>query len=207
MKENIGKRQQQIYDFIKSELISKGYPPTVREICENVGLKSTSTVHAHLDKLENKGYIKRDKTKPRAIEILDDTVFSQPRQEMIDVPLLGRVAAGEPLLAVEEAEEFFPIPMQFAPQGEIFMLEIKGDSMIEAGIYDGDYIVVTKKNTAYNGQKIVALIDDSVTCKTYYNEGSRIRLQPENELLDPIYVYDNNFSILGVVHSLYRRFV
>ncbi len=201
----IGKRQQQIFDFIKSEIIRVGYPPTVREICENVGLRSTSTVHGHLDKLEEKGLIKRDRTKPRAIEIMTDD-FQNMHFEMVNVPILGRVAAGEPLLAVEETDEFFQLPLQFAPGEDIFMLEIKGESMIEAGIFDGDYIIVEKKNTARNGDKIVALIEDSVTCKTFYKEDGRIRLQPENPYMEPIYVEnEEQFSIIGKVLSLYRR--
>ncbi len=203
---NLGKRQQQIFDFIKSEIISKGYPPTVREIGQNVGLKSTSTVHGHLDRLEEKGLIRRDRTKPRAIEIMTEDFYNMS-PEMVNVPILGRVAAGEPLLAVEETDRFFQLPLEFAPRGEIFMLEIKGESMVDAGIYDGDFIVVQKKNTARNGEKIVALLDDSVTCKTYYNEGDHIRLQPENSFMEPIIVKDENFSILGKVLSLYRRMI
>ncbi len=204
MEYKLGKRQQQIFDFIKSEIINRGYPPTVREICENVGLKSTSTVHGHLDRLEEKGLIKRDRTKPRAIEILTEDFYNM-YPEMINIPILGRVAAGEPILAIEETDEFFQIPLQFAPRGDIFMLEIKGDSMVDAGIFDGDFIIVQKKHTARNGEKIVALIDDSVTCKTFYKEKGRIRLQPENNYMEPIYVTDEQFSILGKVISLYRR--
>lgn len=200
----ITQKQSDILEFIKSELLSKGYPPTVRDICNAVNLKSTSSVHAHLETLEKNGYIRRDPTKPRAIEIIDEN-FSLTGREIVNVPIVGRVAAGEPLLATQNIENYFPIPMEFMPNNEVFMLEVKGESMINVGIYEGDWIVVEKRNTARNGEIIVALVDDSATVKTFYKEDGHIRLQPENDHMDPIIVPD--CKILGKVISLYRRFV
>ena len=200
----ITQKQSDILEFIKSELLSKGYPPTVRDICNAVNLKSTSSVHAHLETLEKNGYIRRDPTKPRAIEIIDEN-FSLTGREIVNVPIVGRVAAGEPLLATQNIENYFPIPMEFMPNNEVFMLEVKGESMINVGIYEGDWIVVEKRNTARNGEIIVALVDDSATVKTFYKEDGHIRLQPENDNMDPIIVPD--CKILGKVISLYRRFV
>ncbi|MBQ2745877.1 MAG: transcriptional repressor LexA [Lachnospiraceae bacterium] len=200
----ITEKQTEILEYIKKEILAKGYPPTVRDICTAVNLKSTSSVHAHLETLEKNGYIRRDPTKPRAIEIIDEN-FSLTRREMVNVPMLGRVAAGEPILATQNIENYFPIPAEFMPNGEVFMLQIKGDSMINVGIFDGDWIVVEKKNTARNGEIIVALVDDSATCKTFYKENGHIRLQPENDHLDPIIVPD--CTILGKVISLYRQIV
>ena len=198
----ITQKQSDILEFIKSELLSKGYPPTVRDICNAVNLKSTSSVHAHLETLEKNGYIRRDPTKPRAIEIIDEN-FSLTGREIVNVPIVGRVAAGEPLLATQNIENYFPIPMEFMPNNEVFMLEVKGESMINVGIYEGDWIVVEKRNTARNGEIIVALVDDSATVKTFYKEDGHIRLQPENDTMDPIIVPD--CKILGKVISLYRR--
>ena len=200
----ITQKQSDILEFIKSELLSKGYPPTVRDICNAVNLKSTSSVHAHLETLEKNGYIRRDPTKPRAIEIIDEN-FSLTGREIVNVPIVGRVAAGEPLLATQNIENYFPIPMEFMPNNEVFMLEVKGESMINVGIFEGDWIVVEKRNTARNGEIIVALVDDSATVKTFYKEDGHIRLQPENDSMDPIIVSD--CKILGKVISLYRRFV
>lgn len=200
----ITQKQSDILEFIKSELLSKGYPPTVRDICNAVNLKSTSSVHAHLETLEKNGYIRRDPTKPRAIEIIDEN-FSLTGREIVNVPIVGRVAAGEPLLATQNIENYFPIPMEFMPNNEVFMLEVKGESMINVGILEGDWIVVEKRNTARNGEIIVALVDDSATVKTFYKEDGHIRLQPENDSMDPIIVSD--CKILGKVISLYRRFV
>lgn len=200
----ITEKQTEILEYIKKEILAKGYPPTVRDICTAVSLKSTSSVHAHLETLEKNGYIRRDPTKPRAIEIIDDN-FSLTRREMVNVPMIGRVAAGEPILATQNIENYFPIPAEFMPNGEVFMLRIKGDSMINAGILDGDWIVVEKKNTARNGEIVVALVDDSATVKTFYKENGHIRLQPENDNLDPIIVPD--CTIMGKVISLYRQFV
>ncbi|PKM66351.1 MAG: transcriptional repressor LexA [Firmicutes bacterium HGW-Firmicutes-2] len=195
-----------ILDFLKKEILSKGYPPSVREIGEAVGLKSTSTVHGHLERLEKKGIIRRDPTKPRAIEILDDE-FSVQRREILNVPILGRVAAGEPLLAVENIEEYFPLPVDYAPNQELFMLRVKGDSMINVGIFEGDLIIVQKQSTATNGDIVVALLEDSVTVKTYYRESDHIRLQPENDQLEPIRVYDDAIVIEGKVISLFRQYI
>lgn len=195
-----------ILDFLKKEILSKGYPPSVREIGEAVGLKSTSTVHGHLERLEKKGIIRRDPTKPRAIEILDDE-FSVQRREILNVPILGRVAAGEPLLAVENIEEYFPLPVDYAPNQELFMLRVKGDSMINVGIFEGDLIIVQKQSTATNGDIVVALLEDSVTVKTYYRESDHIRLQPENDQLEPIRVYDDSIVIEGKVISLFRQYI
>jgi repressor LexA len=200
----ITQKQSDILEFIKSELLSKGYPPTVRDICNAVNLKSTSSVHAHLETLEKNGYIRRDPTKPRAIEIIDEN-FSLTGREVVNVPIVGRVAAGEPLLATQNIENYFPIPMEFMPNNDVFMLEVKGESMINVGIFEGDWIVVEKKNTARNGEIIVALVDDSATVKTFYKEDGHMRLQPENDTMDPIIVPD--CKILGKVISLYRRFV
>ena len=200
----ITEKQTEILEYIKKEILAKGYPPTVRDICTAVNLKSTSSVHAHLETLEKNGYIRRDPTKPRAIEIIDDN-FSLTRREVVNVPMIGRVAAGEPILATQNIENYFPIPAEFMPNGEVFMLRIKGDSMINAGILDGDWIVVEKRNTARNGEIVVALVDDSATVKTFYKENGHIRLQPENDNLDPIIVPD--CTIMGKVISLYRQFV
>ena len=200
----ITEKQTEILEYIKKEILAKGYPPTVRDICTAVNLKSTSSVHAHLESLEKNGYIRRDPTKPRAIEIIDDN-FSLTRREMVNVPMIGRVAAGEPILATQNIENYFPIPAEFRPNGEVFMLKIKGDSMINVGILDGDWIVVEKQNTARNGEIVVALVEDSATVKTFYKENGHIRLQPENDNLDPIIVPD--CIIMGKVISLYRQFV
>ena len=206
MSNELGEKQQLILNYLKEEILTKGYPPSVREICEAVGLKSTSTVHGHLERLEKKGIIRRDPTKPRAIEILDDE-FNVQRREMVSVPILGRVAAGEPLLAVENIEEYFPLPMDYAPNEQLFMLRVKGDSMINVGIFEEDLVIVQKQNTAINGDTVVALLDDSVTVKTFYRESDHIRLQPENDLLEPIRVSDSEVEIMGKVISLFRKFV
>lgn len=197
----ITKKQSEILEYIKSQILNKGYPPSVRDICVAVGLKSTSSVHAHLETLEKNGYIRRDPTKSRTIEIIDDT-FNLARREVVNVPLLGRVAAGEPLLAVENVVSYFPIPSEFVPNDELFMLTVKGDSMINIGIYEGDNIIVRKTNAANNGDVIVALVDDSATVKRFYKEDGHIRLQPENDFMEPIIVSD--CEILGKVVGLVR---
>ena len=199
----ISAKQQEILDFMKQEILNKGYPPTVRDICEAVNLKSTSSVHSHLETLEKNGYIHRDPTKPRAIEIIDDN-FNLTRREVVNVPIVGRVAAGEPILAVENIENYFPIPAEFMPNQDTFMLRVKGESMINAGILDGDLIVVMKQDTARNGDMVVALVDDSATVKTFYKEGDHIRLQPENDTMAPMYF--NDVKILGKVIGLFRSF-
>ncbi|GMQ64865.1 transcriptional repressor LexA [Vallitalea maricola] len=203
MSNDLSEKQIKILNFIKSEILNKGYPPAVREICDAVGLKSTSTVHGHLERLEKKGIIRRDPTKPRAIEIIDES-FSPTRRELVSVPIVGRVAAGEPLLAVENIEEYFPIPAEFIPNKQTFMLNVNGSSMIEAGIYDGDLILVQQQNQAIDRDIVVALIEDSVTVKRFFRESGHIRLQPENSAMNPIIV--DNVTILGKVIGLFRRF-
>lgn len=195
-------KQSEILEYIKEQILSKGYPPAVRDICDAVNLKSTSSVHAHLETLEKNGYIRRDPAKPRAIEIMDDD-FNLMRREVVNVPIVGRVAAGEPLLAVENITDYFPIPVEFMPNAESFILTVKGDSMINMGIYENDMLVVQKQNTARNGEVVVALIDDGVTVKRFYKEDGHIRLQPENDFMDPIIVED--CQIMGKVISLFRK--
>jgi repressor LexA len=197
----ITKKQTEILEYIKSQILNKGYPPSVRDICTAVNLKSTSSVHAHLETLEKNGYIRRDPTKPRAIEIIDDN-FNLTRREVVNVPVVGQVAAGEPLLAVENITGYFPIPAEFVPKEEVFMLKVKGESMVNAGIYDGDQIIVKRQNTASNGEVIVALVDDSATVKRFYKENSHIRLQPENDFMEPIIV--DSCDIIGKVIGLLR---
>ena len=199
----ITQKQSEILEYIKSQILNKGYPPSVRDIFSAVNLKSTSSVHAHLESLEKNGYIRRDPTKPRTIEIIDDN-FNLTRREMVNVPVLGQVAAGEPILAVDNITGYFPIPSEFMPNEETFILTVKGDSMINIGIYNGDQIVVEKCNTAENGEIIVALIDDSATVKRFYKENGHIRLQPENDFMDPIIVPD--CKILGKVFGAFRLF-
>jgi repressor LexA len=197
----ISAKQQEILDYIKEEILKRGYPPAVREICEAVNLRSTSSVHSHLETLEKNGYIRRDPTKPRAIEICDDN-FQMVRTEMVSLPVVGQVAAGTPILAEENIDSYFPIPAELVPQGESFVLKVKGDSMINVGIFSGDQIFVNACNTAHNGDTVVALIDDSATVKTFYKEDGHIRLQPENDTMDPIIVDD--CQILGKVFGVFR---
>lgn len=197
----ITKKQTEILEYIKSQILNKGYPPSVRDICTAVNLKSTSSVHAHLETLEKNGYIRRDPTKPRAIEIIDDN-FNLTRREVVNVPLIGQVAAGQPLLAVENITGYFPIPAEFIPKEEVFMLNIKGESMVNAGIYDGDQIIVKQQSTASNGEIVVALVDDSATVKRFYKENGHIRLQPENDFMEPIIV--DSCEIIGKVIGLIR---
>ena len=197
----ISAKQQEILDYIKVEILKRGYPPAVREICEAVNLRSTSSVHSHLETLEKNGYIRRDPTKPRAIEICDDN-FQMVRTEMVSLPVVGQVAAGTPILAEENIDSYFPVPAELVPQGESFVLKVKGDSMINVGIFSGDQIFVNACNTAHNGDTVVALIDDSATVKTFYKEDGHIRLQPENDTMDPIIVDD--CQILGTVFGVFR---
>ena len=197
----ITQKQSEILEYLKSQILNKGYPPSVRAICQAVNLKSTSSVHAHLESLEKNGYIRRDPTKSRTIEIIDDN-FNLSRREVVNIPLIGQVAAGQPLLAVENVAEYFPVPAEYMPNGETFMLKVKGDSMVNMGIYDGDQSIVKKQNTASNGEVIVALVDDSATVKRFYKENGHIRLQPENDFMDPIIVDD--CEILGKVIGLIR---
>lgn len=197
----ITNKQKEILDFLKEEILKKGYPPTVREICETVHLKSTSSVHAHLETLEKNGYIRRDPTKPRAIEIVDDS-FQSVRTEMTSIPIIGTVAAGQPILASENISGFFPMPVDMVPNSETFALKVKGDSMINIGIFSGDTVFVEKCSTARNGDVVVALVDDSATVKTFYKEGGHFRLQPENDTMDPIIV--DEVQILGKVFGVFR---
>ena len=199
----ISDKQREILEYIKEEILSKGYPPAVREICEAVHLKSTSSVHSHLETLEKNGYIRRDPTKPRAIEILDDD-FNLTRREVVNVPMIGHVAAGEPILATEHIENYFPIPAEYIPNKETFMLKVKGESMINAGILDGDSILVKQQPNAENGDIVVALVGDSATVKTFYKEDGHFRLQPENDTMDPIIV--DECSIIGKVFGVFRIF-
>ena len=196
-------KQSQILEYIKSEILNKGYPPSVRDICQAVNLKSTSSVHSHLETLEKNGYIRRDPTKPRTIEIIDDN-FNLVRREVVNVPMVGTVAAGQPILAIENIDNYFPIPSEYMPNEETFMLKVKGESMINAGILDGDNILVKRQNTARNGDMVVALVDDSATVKTFYKENGYIRLQPENDDMDPIIVPD--CEIIGKVFGVFRFF-
>ena len=199
----ISPKQKEILEYIKSQILERGFPPAVRDICEAVHLKSTSSVHSHLETLEKNGYIRRDPTKPRAIEILDDS-FNFMRREMVNVPIIGRVAAGEPILAEQNIENYFPIPMEYMPNSQTFILKVKGESMINAGILDGDFVLVEPRATARNGEMVVALIEDGATVKTFYKEDGYIRLQPENDTMDPIIVTD--LQILGKVIGIFRFF-
>ena len=199
----ISPKQQEILEYIKSEILRIGYPPAVREICEAVNLKSTSSVHSHLETLEKNGYIRRDPTKPRAIEIIDDT-FNLTRREMVNVPIVGQVAAGEPILAEQNITNYFPIPIEFMPNNETFLLTVKGESMINAGILDGDMVLVESTSVASNGEMVVALVDDSATVKTFYKEEGIYRLQPENDTMEPIIV--SEVEILGKVIGVFRFF-
>ena len=198
--EKLTPKQEEILNFIKQEILAKGYPPSVREICEAVTLKSTSSVHAHLESLERKGYIRKDPTKPRTIEVVDDS-FNVLRSEIISIPMIGRVAAGVPLLAEENIEGYFPIPAEFMPNNEAFILTVHGNSMVNIGILDGDMIIVERKSTASNGEIVVALVADTV--KRFYKEDGYIRLQPENDTMEPLIV--NDCEIIGKVIGVYRK--
>ena len=197
----ISAKQQEILEYIKESILKKGYPPAVREICEAVHLSSTSSVHSHLETLEKNGYIRRDPTKPRTIEICDDS-FQMMRREMTSIPVIGRVAAGQPILDTENIEGYFPLPVEYVPNADTFILKVKGESMINAGIFDGDIIFVEKTNNVRDGDTVVALIDDSATVKTFYKEAGHIRLQPENDSMEPIIV--ENCEIIGKVFGVFR---
>lgn len=201
MSGRISPKQQEILEFIKSEILKRGYPPAVRDICEAVHLKSTSSVHAHLETLEKNGYIRRDPTKPRAIEILDDE-FGLTHREMAQIPIVGRVAAGEPILAEQNIEGYFPMPVEMLPNNDCFILNVKGESMIQMGILDGDSVICSQTNTARNGEVVVALIEDGATVKRFYKENGYYRLQPENDSMEPIIV--DQCQILGKVIGLMR---
>jgi len=200
-KGRITAKQQEILKYIKSEIINKGYPPAVREICEAVHLKSTSSVHSHLETLEKNGFIRRDPTKPRAIEIIDDD-FNLARREIVSVPVIGSVAAGEPIFAEQNIESYMPVLPEDMPDGDAFMLRVKGESMVKAGIFDGDRVLVKRQECAENGDIIVALVDESATVKTFYKEEGHIRLQPENDSMSPIILDD--VIVLGKVTGLFR---
>ncbi|MDD3840330.1 MAG: transcriptional repressor LexA [Clostridia bacterium] len=203
MTDNITDKQRQILDFIKYSLHQNGYPPSVREICKAVGFKSTSTVHGHLSKLEENGYIRRDPSKPRAIEVLETGGFYD-RKQVVDIPIVGRVTAGNPILAIENIEDTFPLPKDFIHEDNTFILKVQGESMINAGILDNDYVVVKQQYTSTNGDIVVALIDDEeATVKRFYKEKDHIRLQPENPYMDPIIVKD--VKILGKVIGVFRK--
>ena len=199
----ISEKQREILEYIKQEILQRGYPPAVREICEAVHLKSTSSVHSHLETLEKNGFIRRDPTKPRAIEILDDG-FNLTRREVVNVPVVGQVAAGEPILAEQNIQDYFPIPVEYMPNAETFMLKVKGESMINAGIFSGDTVLVQRQSDARNGDMVVALVDDSATVKTFYKEDGHYRLQPENDTMDPIIV--DQCEVLGKVFGVFRFF-
>lgn len=204
MFEDLTQKQIEILLYIKSELQRQGYPPAVREICKGVNIKSTSTVHGHIEKLEAKGYIRKDPTKPRALEILDkNDDFLLARKKTVDVPIVGKVTAGEPILAVENIEDTYPVPLDLVEGHDVFMLKISGESMINAGILDGDLVLVKEQKTAYDGDIIVALLEEEATVKRFFKEKDRIRLQPENEFMQPI--YSNNVTVLGKVIGLYRK--
>ena len=198
---NITEKQSEIPEYIKAQILERGFPPAVREICEAVHLKSTSSVHSHLETLEKNGYIRRDPTKPRAIEILDES-FNLTRREMAQVPIIGRVAAGEPLLAEQNIEDYFPIPVERLPNNQTFLLRVRGDSMVNVGILDGDYILVEQRPTAENGEIVVALVEDGATVKRFFKEDGHYRLQPENDAMDPIIV--DEVTILGKMIGLLR---
>jgi len=204
MPDGLTERQRQILQFIKDEIRSKGYPPSVREIGEAIGLSSSSTVHGHMSRLEEKGFIRRDPTKPRAIEVLDGS-GAIPLRRTVTVPVVGRVTAGQPILAEQSVEDHFPLPADFvrADESNLFFLTVQGDSMVEAGILNGDYVLVHRQQNAINGDIVVALIEDEATVKRFYKEQGHIRLQPENRFMDPIIV--PNCQILGKVIGLIRR--
>ena len=200
----ISKKQKEILEFIKEEILSRGYPPSVREICEAVHLKSTSSVHSHLSTLEKNGYIRRDPTKPRAIEIIDDG-FNLVRREIASVPVVGKVAAGQPITAVENIDNYLPVPADYVPNGDAFILKVQGESMINAGIMDGDFILVQQTSTCRNGDIVVAFIDrEEATVKRFFKEKGHYRLQPENPTMEPIIV--DEVEVLGKVIGLKRYY-
>ena len=205
MTEHNRDRQFQIYEFIKTQIREKGYPPSVREICAGVGLKSTSTVHSHLEKLEKKGFIKRDASKSRTIEIVEKSISKSTRKELVDIPIVGTITAGMPILAVENIEDVFPLPIDYVKNKEqLFILKVKGESMIDAGILDGDMSIIEQTNFAENGDIVAALIDNEATLKRFFKEKNHIRLQPENESMSPIIVDD--CKIIGKLVGIYRRY-
>ncbi len=206
MSDQLSNSQKRVLEFLKKEINDKGYPPSVREICQGVQLKSTSTVHAHLSALEKKGYIKKGNNKNRAIEVVDvdNLKYDVPKKEIVNIPLVGHIAAGQPVLASENVEELFPVPVEWVGNNDSFVLKVKGDSMIEAGIYDGDYVVIISTNVARNGEIVAALIDDEATLKRFYKEKDIIRLQPENQYMEPIYT--KNANIIGILKCVIRKY-
>lgn len=214
MQKKINDKQEKILEFLNKQVEEKGYPPSVREICNAVGLKSTSTVHSYLEKLEKSGLIHKDPTKPRALKIISsdkktERSYSEsrdyyPRKELVDIPIVGKVTAGQPILAVENIEDTFPLPVDYVQNSTAFMLKVQGDSMVEAGILDKDLVLVKQQSTANNGEIVVALIGDEATVKTFYKEKDHVRLQPENQYLEPIIVREN-LSILGRVIGVFRK--
>ncbi|OAA82856.1 transcriptional repressor LexA [Clostridium ljungdahlii] len=205
MTEHNRDRQFQIYEFIKTQIREKGYPPSVREICAGVGLKSTSTVHSHLEKLEKKGFIKRDSSKSRTIEIIKRSVPKTTKKELIDIPIVGTITAGIPILAVENIEDVFPLPIEYVKnKNQLFILKVQGESMIDAGILDGDMSIIEQTNFAENGDIVAALIDNEATLKRFFKEKDHIRLQPENKSMSPIIVDD--CKIIGRLVGIYRRY-
>lgn len=205
-KEKLTDKQTQILEYIRHEILAKGYPPSIREICQAVDLKSTSSVHAQLSSLEAKGYIRRDLTKSRSIEIIDDD-FSLTKRELVNIPIVGTVSCGQPILAEQNIKDYFPVPPEYIhnTNNQTFMLRVKGDSMINVGIYEKDLVIVEQCSSARNGEIVVALIEDSATVKTFYKENGYIRLQPENDYMDPIIV--EHCEILGRVIGLFRNFI
>ena len=201
---NLTKKQEMILEFIKNQQSEKGYPPSVREICTHVGLKSTSTVHSHLKTLEELGYIRRDPTKPRAIEVLLDTIDGI-NQEIISIPVIGQITAGEPILAQQNIEEYIPLPASLVKGNDNFILKVKGESMINAGILNKDYVIVDRSSYADNSQIVVALINgEHATVKRFFKEGNMVRLQPENEFMDPLILNEKSVEIIGVVKGVFR---
>jgi len=203
MAESLTAKQKLVLDFLKSEIRQNGYPPTVREICDAVGLSSTSTVHSHLETLERKGYIRRSPAKNRSTEILEEDFYTNTR-EMVNVPIVGRVAAGSPILAEENIEDTFPIPIDYVKNDTCFMLHVKGDSMTDEGIFDGDLVLVRQQQLANDGDIVVALIDDSATVKTFSRDGENIVLSPANANYEPLVVRE--CEVLGKIIGLYRRY-
>jgi len=203
--ENLTKRQEEILTYIKKYIVSHGYPPTVREIGKDLGVSSPATIHTHLNNLESKGFIKKEETKNRAIELLVDNEFDTKQENSVEVPLLGKITAGSPIEAIERPDEYFSLPAYLIPRNkEVFTLLVNGESMINAGILDGDIVIVERTNTARNGEIVVAMTDENeVTLKTFYKESNYFRLQPENDTMDPIIL--DNVSILGKAIGLYRK--
>lgn len=214
MQKKLTEKQQQILDFVNKQVEDKGYPPSVREICSAVGFKSTSTVHSYLEKLEKNGLILKDPTKPRALRVVGGGKKSNAPsgsvkdyysgKELVSIPIIGKVTAGMPILAVENIEDTFPLPVDFVQNSTAFMLKVQGDSMVEAGILDKDLVLVKQQSTATNGDIVVALIGDEATVKTFYKEKGFVRLQPQNKYYDPIIVKDN-LSIMGKVIGVFRK--